>query len=117
MTSRPRLRFAGLAAAALALGLATVLYRGPGRAIVRGHLGDVAATMLVYAAFGLTSWSLRARAAATFGLAIAIELGQLLWAPLTGGTVATLTLGRVFDPWDVVAYAVGIVTAIAWERR
>lgn len=120
MTSRPRprrRRFAGLAALALAIGVATLLYRGPGRAFVRGHVGDVAATMLVYAGFGLTSWSLRARAAATFAVAVAIELGQLLWAPLTGGTVATLTVGHVFDPWDVLAYAVGVVVAVAWERR
>lgn len=112
-----RVRFATLAALALAIGLATLLYTGPGRGFVRGHVGDVAATMLVYAAFGLTSWSLRARAAATLALAIAVEVGQLVWAPHGRSGVGALTLGSVFDPWDVVAYAVGVVTAIGWERR
>jgi hypothetical protein len=111
------MRFVTLAALALALGLATLLYAGPGRGFVRGHVGDVAATMLVYAAFGLTSWSLRARAAATLAFAVAVAAGQLLWAPLGRSGVGALTLGSVFDPWDLVAYAVGVVTSIGWERR
>jgi hypothetical protein len=46
-------RFAWLAVMALGLGVAVLLYRGPGRGVVRGHVGDVAATMLVYALLGL----------------------------------------------------------------
>ena len=28
-----------------------------------------------------------------------------------------LVLGAHFDPWDLCAYAVGIVAAVGWERR
>jgi hypothetical protein len=99
-----------LAAIACALGAVTLIYRGPGRAFVRGHVGDVAATMLVFALLGLTRWSVRTRAIVTMALALAIELGQTVWS---GG----LLLGAVFDPWDVAAYAVGVAVAVAYHSR
>lgn len=102
-------RDAVLAAVACAIGAAVLVYRGPGRAFVRGHVGDVAATMLVFALLGLTRWSLRTRALVTMGIALAIELRQIVWS---GG----LLLGDVFDPWDVVAYAVGVAVAVAYHR-
>lgn len=98
-----------LAAVACAIGAAVLVYRGPGRAFVRGHVGDVAATMLVFALLGLTRWSLRTRAIVTMAVALAIELRQIVW---TGG----LLLGNVFDPWDVAAYAVGVAVAVAYHR-
>ena len=109
-------RFLTLGGAALVLGIAVVLYRGPGRALERGHVGDVAATMLVYAVLGVvvrTYWPVRA--GATLALATAIELGQTLWHP-TSPTVA-FAAGTTFDPLDLLAYAVGVVVAVAWERR
>jgi hypothetical protein len=114
-------RFVALAGAAVALGIATLLYhslgRGPGRELVRGHAGDVAAAMLVYAVLGLAArrCSLRARAACSFGFAAAIECGQLLWHARS--TLAELTIGTSFDPWDLVAYAVGVAVGVAWECR
>ena len=98
-----------LALVACAIGLAVLVYHGPGRAIVRGYVGDVAATMLVFALLGLTRWSLRTRAIVTMAIALAIELRQIVWS---GG----LLLGNVFDPWDVAAYAVGVVVAVAYHR-
>ncbi|HWU89710.1 MAG TPA: DUF2809 domain-containing protein [Kofleriaceae bacterium] len=108
-------RFAWLAAAALALGVAVVLYRGPGRGVIRGHVGDVAATMLVYAVLGMI-WRARpaVRAAATMAVAAAVELGQTMWH--AEGFAGEMTIGSTFDGWDFVAYGVGVTLAVLWER-
>ena len=108
-------RFLWLGLAALALGAAVLVYRGPGRAVIRGHVGDVAATMLVYAAISMV-WSarMRTRAIATFAIAAAIEVGQLVWHARS--LVAELTIGSSFDAWDFVAYAIGVGVAVTWER-
>jgi hypothetical protein len=97
-----------LAVLAAGIGLATLVYHGPGRWFIRGHVGDVAATMFVLAALGLTTWSLRTRALVTLGIAAVIELGQNLWS---GG----LILGSVFDPWDLAAYVVGVAIAVTYH--
>ena len=109
-----RRHFLWLGGFALALGIAVLLYRGPGRAVIRGHVGDVAATMLVYALLGL-AWRARpwVRAVATLGIAIAIELGQTVWR---GESLAgELLLGATFDPWDLLAYAIGTALALGFE--
>lgn len=106
-----------LAVAALATGALVLLYRGPGRAVVRGHVSDVAATALVYALLwlGPCRRSSRAvRAALAMAVATAIELGQTWW---TGrGLAGELVLGSTFDAWDFVAYAVGVVLAWGYDR-
>jgi hypothetical protein len=107
-------RFLWLGLAALAVGVAVLMYRGPGRSIIRGHVGDVAATMLVYAVVGSLSGARIAwRAAATMLIATAIELGQLVWR--MESQAGELLLGTTFDGWDLVAYAVGVFVAIGWE--
>jgi hypothetical protein len=109
-------RFAGLAAVALALGGATLLYHGPGRVLVRGHVGDVAATMLVYALLSLVwrspSWL---RAATTLAVATAIELGQTVWHARS--FAGELLVGTTFDARDFVAYVAGVAVALVWELR
>ncbi|MBA3398014.1 MAG: DUF2809 domain-containing protein [Deltaproteobacteria bacterium] len=107
-------RFVWLGVVALAIGMAVLLYRGPGRAIVRGHVGDVAATMLVYAMLCML-WRARIalRAATTLAIAVAIELGQLVWS--TRSSPLEILIGSTFDRWDLVAYAIGVAVAIAWE--
>jgi hypothetical protein len=109
-------RFLWLAAAALALGAAVLVYRGPGRGVIRGHVGDAAATMLVYAVLGLI-WRARpaVRAVAALAIAAAVELGQTVWRG--EGTLGELTIGGTFDGWDFVAYAIGVAVAVAWETR
>jgi len=111
-----RRSFVWLAAVAVATGAATLAYHGPGRALVRGHLGDVAATMLVYAVLGLV-WRARprTRAAATLAIATAIELGQAMWHVTSAA--GALLAGNTFDPWDFVAYLAGVALAVLWERR
>src|SRR5678815_2065965 len=109
-----RRRMLYLAATALAIGAAVLLYRGPGRPFVRGHVGDVAATMLVYALLGL-AWRTRplVRALATLAIAGAIECVQLVWHARS--TAGELLIGGYFDPWDLLAYAVGVAIATACD--
>jgi Protein of unknown function (DUF2809) len=109
-------RMIWLAAAALALGAAVLVYRGPLRGVIRGHVGDVAATMLVYAIIGMI-WRARPAvlAVATLAVATLIELGQTMWRG--EGVLAELTIGSTFDGWDFVAYVAGVVIAVAWDRR
>ena len=108
-------RLIWLALAALVLGLACLFYAGPGRAVVRGHVGDVAAAMFVYAALGLTGWSRRSRVAAALIIAALVEVGQTVWSPAGRSGVGALLIGSVFDPWDLVAYVVGVAVGVAWE--
>lgn len=107
-------RFWWLGIAAIALGIAVVAYRGPGRAIVRGHVGDVAAAMLVFAILGAL-WRARAavRAASTLAIATAIEIGQAFWR--AESTAGELLVGNTWDPWDLVAYVTGVGVALVWE--
>jgi hypothetical protein len=109
-------RFVGLALVALAIGVGVLLYRGPGRGLVRGHVGDVAATMLVYAMAGLV-WRTRPRnlAIATMAIATAIELGQGVWH--VRSEVGALLAGNTFDGWDLVAYVLGTAVALMWDVR
>jgi hypothetical protein len=107
-------RFLWLGLAALALGVAVLIYRGPGRAIIRGNVGDVAATMLVYAVIGsLSRARIGWRAAATMVIATAIELGQLVWR--LESQAGELLLGTTFDAWDLVAYVAGVCVAMGWD--
>jgi di/tricarboxylate transporter len=109
-------RFLWLGLAAIALGVAVLLYRGPGRAVIRGHVGDVAATMLVYATLGAIWWRSRmlVRAVLALAIATAIEIGQLFWS--TDSFAGELTIGDTCDPWDIVAYVIGVGIAVVWER-
>lgn len=109
-----RRRLVWLAVAALALGAAVMLYRGPGRGVIRGHVGDVAATMLVYAVLGLL-WRARpaVRAAVAFAIAGLIECGQTVWRG--EGLAGEIVVGSTFDGWDFVAYGIGVVVAVGWE--
>ena len=109
-------RFVWLGLAAIAIGAFVLVYRGPGRAIVRGHVGDVAAAMLVYAALGAL-WSrgnMIVRAGIAFAFATAIELGQAFWTAKS--TAGALLIGDTCDAWDIVAYGIGVCVALVWER-
>jgi hypothetical protein len=109
--------FGGIAIAALAIGVFVVVYHGPGRGVLRGHVGDVAATMLVYAVLGvlLGAWTRPwLRGSATLAIATAIELAQLGWRG--DGAAAELVVGSTFDAWDLVAYVAGVAIAMAWEQ-
>ena len=108
-------RFLWLGAVAIAIGVAVLAYRGPARALVRGHAGDIAAAMLVFAVLGALRPRVPAvvRALVTLAIASAIELGQAWWR--AESLVAELTIGNTCDPWDLVAYAIGAGLALVWE--
>jgi hypothetical protein len=127
--------FVGIGAAAIAIGIFVLVYRGPGRAFVRGHVGDVAATMLVYAIVSMVAGiahgsrrdaarygtgqrgvmpTMGMRALVTIAIASSIEVAQLWWHARS--TVGHLVVGSTFDPIDLAAYVVGVVIAVCWER-
>jgi hypothetical protein len=109
-----RNRFLSMIVTAILIGAFVLIYRGPGREIVRGNVGDGAATLLVYAVIGLASHArIRTRAIAAFAFACAVELGQTVWHAKS--FAGEMTIGSTFDPWDILAYALGVATAVAWE--
>lgn len=104
-------KFLAMIATAVAICAFVLIYRGPGREIVRGNVGDGAATLLVYGMLGLAG--IRRRAILAFGFACAIELGQTVWH--AHSFAGELTLGSTFDPYDIVAYAIGVAAAMIWD--
>lgn len=115
--------FYGVAAAIFfSAGIGILLYHGPGRVFLRGTAGDVLVVPFLYflwAAVRPTSWKIRAIGTYTF--ASAIEFFQLLELVDTDSHILLqLTLGTTFDPWDFVAYAVGLSIGVAiegaWKR-
>jgi hypothetical protein len=109
------LRRAGVAAISLMCGLLLfVAVRGP----VRGFGGDILVVVFLVAALatvglGRPGW----RLAGVGGLAIGLELlqGLHLVGPQSHW-LAHLLLGSTFDPWDIVAYGVGLLVAWRLER-
>lgn len=101
------------------LGLGVIVYRGPGRSFVRGHLGDVlVVAFLFFLAGALTRASARARLVAVLGLALALELLQALrGAGRDVSTAEALSLGATADPLDLLAYGLGLSLAWLVERR
>lgn len=98
----------------LALAALALVWPWPGRALVRGTLGDVVAAAALAFAFAAL-WPRvrrRTRLGAALACAAALELAQALGfdgAVLgAGGRVA---LGATADPMDLVAYAVGVAMA------
>lgn len=96
-------------------GIAVVLYAGPGRAWVRGSLGDVLVIPFLVHGLGVliprhVAW----RLVLVGGLALGTELLQLadLVAPEAPAWLH-LTLGSTFDPWDLLGYSVGLGLAAA----
>ncbi|MFO0559034.1 MAG: DUF2809 domain-containing protein [Polyangiales bacterium] len=115
-----RLRALVVIAACLAVGVFVLAYRGPGRAIVRGHLGDLAVAALLYFALALafaSKTTVRSRAALVAIVAFSTELFQFVGPSLRRSTLVDLTVGRTFDPWDLLAYALGIALAALIDRR
>jgi len=113
ITSSRRRRSCPVAVAALALALVVLAYRGPGWHFTRGHVGDVAAAMFVLAMLTFAVPLLRMRVLAPMSLVVCtlVEVGQTLWSGLGGTAVGEFVLGAVFDPIDLIAYAVGTVIA------
>jgi hypothetical protein len=89
--------------------------------VIRPHIGDVLAVILVY--LGLRAVSRIAvipGAALAFAIGCLIEIGQGLdllgRLGLAGNVVARTVLGSQFDWRDILAYAAGAVAAVLVER-
>ncbi|MET0309529.1 MAG: DUF2809 domain-containing protein [Sphingomonas sp.] len=89
---------------------------------VRPYLGDVLAVILVYcglrALFPLGAWQ---AAVLAFGVATAIEFGQLIGIldllGLRGNPIARTVLGSGFDWTDFLAYGAGATIPLLMEGR
>lgn len=115
-----RRRLIVLASVAVAIGALSWLWgerAWPGHGFVRGHVGDVGAAALVYAAFGVLGARREVAAALAGVVAVGIEFAQCGSPPAADGAARALVFGAHFDPWDLLAYAVGVVAAAAADRR
>lgn len=103
----------------IAVGAGVLVYRGPGWHWIRVSFGDVLAGAAVYlfaAIFWRAPWRRRALAVAAFTVGVeCLQLARLV-GPDSPQWMHVL-LGSTFDPWDLVAYVVGIAGAIALEIR
>ena len=83
---------------------------------MRGHVGDVAATALVYALVAGLGVGRVGSALVAMAVAVAIELGQIVVGGAQVGAARALVLGAHADPYDLLAYGVGVAVALAWDR-
>jgi hypothetical protein len=91
----------------------------PGWQFFRFYLGDVVAVAFLYFLLSLFwAGSAYLRAAIIGTIALSIEFAQLFGlTPKNGNFLTQITLGSHFELWDLVAYAVGLIFAVALEWR
>lgn len=88
-------------------------YHGPFRAFVDGYLIDLALpfSLVLLLGVGLNKLPrLRSplfRGTVVFLVGLTVEVFQYLGIPF---------LGRTFDPWDILMYALGAIAGLAFER-
>jgi hypothetical protein len=88
--------------------------------LIRPHVGDALAVILVYLALRtVLPWRPLPAALTALGVAFAIELGQLFHIRdllgLSDSALVRFTLGGVFDVKDLVFYTAGAVLALIGE--
>jgi len=106
--------------AATLIGAVFVLvYRGPYWPFIRGHMGDwlVVQFMYLIARFRV---SMRWRFHLAFGIlltSVVVEMVKYLAAGSIPHTFfAEITLGSVFDPLDMIAFVLGLLTVLVVEQ-
>lgn len=86
-------------------------YAGPFPGFVNGYLIDICLPFAMYLVLGMVDRpSIRrpvARGSLVLATGTSVEIAQRLGVPL---------FGRTYDPLDFVAYAVGILGAVLFER-
>lgn len=98
----------------LGLGVAVVFYKGPGWHPIRTVGGDVLAGAMVYflvsVAWATAPWR---RLALSAVICLTVELIQLAgFVGPESPAWAHLIFGSTFDPYDLAAYAVGLLIAL-----
>ena len=122
MALTARLIYIGLALGTISLGLLVHSHGDVFTPPSRDVLGDI-----IWA--GMIAWwvgaiapraSLRVRSAAAVAICFAVEASQLYHTPtfdmIRNTTMGQLILGSGFDPRDLAAYFVGVMTAALIER-
>jgi hypothetical protein len=94
-----------------------LVYRGIGWTYVRGYGGDWLIVQLIYV---ITRFWIgyRWRYQLALGIwlfALLVEIVQLVGS-IPRNLATELTIGSTFDPWDMLAYALGLVTVLLTER-
>ena len=121
MTYSRRLAYLVSAVSTIAVGLLVHLRGDWLGSVAHDVLGDAlwAAMMFWWLGAVAPRAKLGLRAMIAYGIAVAVELSQLVHAPWLEVARATrlgrLVLGSGFDPRDLAAYAVGIAGAVAIE--
>lgn len=86
---------------------------------LRGFVGDVLVVVFLDAALAtLSLGSARTRLPFVAALSVGLEgLQALHLVDKEAPALLHLLLGSTFDPWDLLAYALGLLPAVALERR
>lgn len=119
---RARIAYTGIALCTIALGLAVYGDRRLFTPAWRDVLGDAiwACMMTWWIGAALPRARLLRRGLMALAVCWLVEFGQLVRAPVLDALRATvpgrLVLGTGFDPRDLLAYATGVVAAMALER-
>ncbi len=101
----------------LCLGLASLVYTGPGALWWRAHAGDALVVAFLVGLAGLVgTFALRARLLAVAILCSGLELAQLSSGAASRGPLAGLLLGSTFDALDFVYYAIGLALAVVLDQ-
>jgi hypothetical protein len=114
--------FVALALATIACGLAVHFHGAALGFAARDALGDALWAMMIAWLLGalVPDASLATRGAAALVICFAVEASQLYRTPMLDSVRDTmaghLVLGSGFDPRDLVAYALGVLTAALLER-
>jgi hypothetical protein len=113
---RPGRSFYAIAALlSFVLCISVLFYTGPFHQFIRNSIGDVLAVVFLYFLLGIIRpGSLVLRAIVTGLIACAIESVQLTGiVPHDAPMLVLLLFGSHFDPWDILAYFVGLIIAVA----
>jgi len=94
-------------------------YKGAGWQFVRGHVGDFLVVQFIYMIARLwinDRWRVHLVAAILI-LCIGVEIVKFF----TSGSIprtffAEMTLGSTFDPLDMIAFVLGLITVVVIER-
>jgi len=96
-----------------------LLYRGPLAEFIRGYGGDWLIVQVIYlvARFRVQVRYRFYLAVAVFIFAVGVEIFQFVFAgSIPNNLAADLTVGRTFDPGDIVAYGLGLVVVVLVDR-